>query len=234
MIYLWLFYDLFMIFGISFIFSLIFRRNFWKSLIFHWFSSSFFEILDFLLIFIYFFQIFLGIFLEIIKTSYINHKKIIKFMIYLCFLMIYLWFFMICLWFLGFPLFFHWFSKGISGNLWFFIDFPRVFLEILDLLNDLNLFFWIFLRNFMEFPWTHKKIIKFMIYLWFIYDLFMIYLWFFMINLLFLGFPSFFIDFPRVFLEILDFLNDLNLFFEFSLGISWNFLEIIKISYINY
>ena len=40
------FYDLFMIclwFVYDFLyFSLIFRRNFWKSLIFHWFSSSFF------------------------------------------------------------------------------------------------------------------------------------------------------------------------------------------------
>ena len=70
-----------------------------------------------------------------------------------------------------------------------------------------------------------------MIYLWCFYDLFMI----FGISLSFHWFSEgifgnlwFFIDFPRVFLEILDFLNDLNLFFEFSLGFSWNFLEIIK------
>ena len=37
-----------------------------------------------------------------------------------------------------------------------------------------------------------------MIYLWFIYD-------FFMICLRFLGFPLFFIDFPKEFLEIFDF-----------------------------
>ena len=71
--------------------------------------------------------------------------------------------------------------------------------------------------------------------LWFIYDLFMIFLWF-------LGFPLFFIDFPKEFLEIFEFslifleffLKSLIFwmiwiyFFEFSLGISWNFLEIIK------
>ena len=71
--------------------------------------------------------------------------------------------------------------------------------------------------------------------LWFFYDLFMIFLWF-------LGFPLFFIDFPKEFLEIFDFslifleffLKSLIFwmiwiyFFEFSLGISWNFLEIIK------
>ena len=74
-----------------------------------------------------------------------------------------------------------------------------------------------------------------MICLCFIYDflndLFMI----FGISFIFYWFSEgisgnlwFFIDFPRVFFEILDFLNDLNQFFEFSLGISWNFLEIIK------
>ena len=71
--------------------------------------------------------------------------------------------------------------------------------------------------------------------LWFFYDLFMNCLWF-------LGFPLFFIDFPKEFLEIFDFslifleffLKSLIFwmiwidFFEFSLGISWNFLEIIK------
>ena len=149
--------------------------------------------------------------------------------------MIYLWFFYDFFMIFGISFIFHWFSEGIFGNLWFFIDFPRVFLEILDFLNDLNLFFWIFLRNFMEFPWNHKKIIKFMIYFWFFYNLFMIFLWF-------LGFPLFFIDFPKEFLEIFDFslifleffLKSLIFwmiwiyFFEFSLGISWNFLEIIK------
>ena len=67
--------------------------------------------------------------------------------------------------------------------------------------------------------------------LWFFYDLFMI----FVISFIFHWFSEgisgnlwFFIDFPRVFFEILDFLNDLNLFFEFSLGISWHFLEIIE------
>ena len=71
-----------------------------------------------------------------------------------------LWFFydlfMICLWILGFPL--------------FFIDFPKEFLEIFDFslifleffLKSLIfwmiwIYFWIFLRNFMEFPWNHKK-----------------------------------------------------------------------------
>ena len=74
-----------------------------------------------------------------------------------------------------------------------------------------------------------------MIYLWFFYDLFMIFLWF-------LGFALFFIDFPKEFLEIFDFslifleffLKSLIFwmiwiyFVEISLGISWNFLEIIK------
>ena len=64
-----------------------------------------------------------------------------------------------------------------------------------------------------------------------------------MIFLWFLGFPLFFIDFPKEFLEIFDFFIDFprvflenpwffewfeSIFFEFSLGISWNFLEIIK------
>ena len=99
--------------------------------------------------------------------------------------MIYLYFF---LWFIYdfFMIFvisfiFHWFSEGIFGNLWFFIDFPRVFLEILDFLNDLNLFFEFSLGISWNFLEIIKKIIKFMIYLWFFYDLFMIFLCFFMI-----------------------------------------------------
>ena len=70
-----------------------------------------------------------------------------------------------------------------------------------------------------------------MIILWFFCDLFMI-------CFRFLGFPLFFIDFPKEFLEIFDFprvfLKSLIFwmiwiyFFEFSLGTSLNFLEIIK------
>ena len=63
-----------------------------------------------------------------------------------------------------------------------------------------------------------------MICLWFFYDLFMIFFMIFGISLIF--------DFSLIFLEF--FLKSLIFwmiwiyFFEFSLGISWNFLEIIK------
>ena len=158
MIYLWFLFLWFLGFPLFFIdfpkefleifdFSLIFLEFFLKSLIF-W------------MIWIYFFEFSLGIswnFLEIIKKiinkSLKNHKIYDLFMIFLWFIYD---FFLI----FGISFIFHWFSEGIFGNLWFFIDFPRVFLEILDFLNDLNLFFWIFLRNFMEFPWNHKKIIN--------------------------------------------------------------------------
>ena len=56
----------------------------------------------------------------------------------------------------GISFIFHWFSEGISGNLWFFIDFPRVFLK--------SLIFWMIWIYFFEFSlgisWNFLEIIK--------------------------------------------------------------------------
>ena len=81
--------------------------------------------------------------------------------IWMACLVIYVFFydlFMICLWFLGFPLLFHWFSEGISGNLWYFMDFPQVFLKSSICFAYLHLFFQFFLGIFLEIINTnHKK-----------------------------------------------------------------------------
>ena len=111
-------------------------------------------------------------------------------------------------------------------NCWFFDGtYPKYGcdIEVRQKKNKIGIFFY------------GKNMKKIWIAFLVIYDLFMIYLWF-------LGFPLFFIDFPKEFLEIFEFslifleffLKSLIFwmiwiyFFEFSLGISWNFLEIIK------
>ena len=75
--------------------------------------------------------------------------------IWMAFLVIYDFYdlLMICYCFLGVPLFFYWFSEGISGNLWYFnyfIDFPQVFFWNPRFVCLFSSFFWIFLRIVLE------------------------------------------------------------------------------------